>query len=77
MLSALSLFSRFGSFYFVLTSDFIKSVTIRAAMFTRVNGTISCFCNKHLQNRPTVYTNFSNDKRLGLLIAFPNEKIIS
>ena len=30
----------------------------RAATFTRVNGTVSCFCNKRLQNRPTVYTNF-------------------
>ena len=31
---------------------------IRAATFTRVNGTVSCFCNKHLGNWPTVYTNF-------------------
>ena len=30
----------------------------RAATFTRVNGTVSCFCNKRLQNWPTVYTNF-------------------
>ena len=32
---------------------------VRAAMFTHVNGTVSCFCNKRLQNWPTVYTNFS------------------
>ena len=25
-------------------------VTTRAATFTRVNGTVSCFCNKRLQN---------------------------
>ena len=34
-------------------------VSSRAAMFTRVNGTISCFCNERLQNWPTVYTNLS------------------
>ena len=32
---------------------------VRAAMLTHVNGTVSCFCNKRLQNWPTVYTNFS------------------
>ena len=32
---------------------------IRAAMFTRVIGTVSCFCNKRLLNCPTVYTNFT------------------
>ena len=31
----------------------------RAATFTRVNGTVSCFGNKRLQNWSTVYTNFS------------------
>ena len=29
------------------------------ATFTRVNGTVSRFCNKRLQNLHTVYTNFS------------------
>ena len=29
--------------------DLILSAVIRAAMFTRVNGTVSCFCNKRLQ----------------------------
>ena len=33
--------------------------TTRAAKFTCVNGTILCFCNKRLQNWPTVYANFS------------------
>ena len=27
-----------------------KQVKARAATFTRVNGTVSCFCNKRLQN---------------------------
>ena len=31
----------------------------RAATFTHVNRTVSCFCNKRLQNWPTVYTNFT------------------
>ena len=31
------------------------------------------FCNKRLQNWPTVYTNLSRDQRRGLLIAFSNE----
>ena len=31
----------------------------RAATFTRVNDTVSCFSNKRLQNWPTVYTTFS------------------
>ena len=31
----------------------------RAAMFTRVNGTVSCFFNKRLQNWPTFYKNFT------------------
>ena len=34
-------------------------VLARAAMFTCVNHTVSCFCNKCLQNWPTVYTNFT------------------
>ena len=34
-------------------------VTCRAATFTHVNDTVSCFCNKRLQNWPTIYTNFS------------------
>ena len=34
-------------------------VFFRAATFTHVNGTVSCFCNKRLQNWPTVYTNFT------------------
>ena len=45
----------------------------RAATFTPVNGTVSCFCNKHLQNWPTIYTNFPCDQRPGLLIAFSYE----
>ena len=45
----------------------------RAATFTRVNGTVSCCCNKRLQNWPTIYTNLLHDQRRGLLIAFSNE----
>ena len=37
----------------------ILGPTGRAATFTRVNGTVSCFCNKRLQNWPTFYTNVS------------------
>ena len=45
----------------------------RAAKFTRVNGTVSCFCNKRLQNWPSVYTNLPCDQGSGLLIAISNE----
>ena len=45
----------------------------RAATFTGVNGTVSCFCNKRLQNWPTVYTNLACDQNCSLLIAFPNK----
>ena len=31
--------------------------TNKAARFTSVNGTVSCFCSKPLQNWPTVYMN--------------------
>ena len=41
-------------------------------MFTSVNGTVSCFCNKRLHNWPTVYT-LPCDQRRGLLVAFSNE----
>ena len=34
-------------------------MSYRAATFTHVNGTVSCLCNKCLQNWPTVYMNFS------------------
>ena len=30
-------------------NDFGDKVGIRAGMLTRVNGYVSCFCNKHLQ----------------------------
>ena len=47
----------------------------RAATFTRVNGTVSCFCNKRLQNWPTVCTwTLVCDQRRDLYIVFPNEK---
>ena len=45
----------------------------RAATFTHVNGTVSCFCNKCLENWPTVYMNLPRDQYRGLLIAFSNE----
>ena len=38
---------------------FIYTLLSRAATFTRVNDTVSCFSNKSLQNWPTVYTNIS------------------
>ena len=34
-------------------------VQARAATFTRVNGTVLCFCNKRLRNWPMVNTNFT------------------
>ena len=36
-----------------------REVVGRASTFTSVNGSVSCLCNKRLQNWPTVYTNFS------------------
>ena len=38
--------------FFIRTAktDQIELMHSRAAMFTHVNGTVSCFCNKHLQN---------------------------
>ena len=45
----------------------------RAATYTHVNGTVSCFCNKRLENWPTVYTNLPRDQYRCLLIAFSNE----
>ena len=48
----------------------------RAATFTCVNGTVSCFCNKRLQNDLPFTRTLACDKRHGLLIALPiNEKI--
>ena len=52
--------------------NFLPFLT-RAATFTSVNSTILRFCNKRLQNWPTVYTNIPHDQRRGLLIAFSNE----
>ena len=43
-------------------------------MFTCVNGTVSCFCNKHLQIDLPFTRTLARDQRRGLLIAFPNEK---
>ena len=34
-------------------------VQAKAATFTHVNGSVSCFCNKRLRNWPTVCTNFT------------------
>ena len=45
----------------------------RTAAFTPVNGTVSCLCNKRLQNWPTVYAALPREQRPGLLIAFSNE----
>ena len=41
------------------TPQYVSTTLIRAATFTRVNGTVLCFCNNLLQNWLTVYTNFS------------------
>ena len=51
-------------------------VSNRAATFTSVNGTVSCFCNKRLQNWPTVYSTrtLPRDQRRGLLIALMNHQ---
>ena len=45
-----------------------------SATFTRVNGTVSCFCNKRLQNWPTVYTNFSRWPVLWFINSISYEK---
>ena len=45
----------------------------RAATFTCVNGTVSRFCNKRLQNWPTFTQTLPCDQRRGLLIAFSYE----
>ena len=48
-----------------LNKQFLNSMIIlalhpcRAAMFTRVNSIVLCFCNKCLQNWLYVYTNFT------------------
>ena len=53
---------------------FFEVPTTRAATFTRVNGTVSCFCNKCLQNWPTTRT-LPYDLRHGLIITFSNEHL--
>ena len=55
----------------------IPSVRSRAATFTRINGTISCFCNNVYKIDLMFTRTLACDKRHGLLIAFLNEKIFS
>ena len=48
----------------------------KAAMFTRVNSTLSCFCNKRLQIDLPFTRTLACDQRRGSLIAVPNENIL-
>ena len=38
----------------IQASGIMFLVMTRASAFTRVNGSVSCLCNKRLQNWPTV-----------------------
>ena len=50
-----------------------QSLPARAATFTRVNDTVSCFCNKRLLIGLPFTRTLPREQRRGLLIAFSNE----
>ena len=52
----------------------MPTIERRAATFTHVNGTISCFCNKHFYKIGLPITRaLPRDQLCGLLIAISNE----